>query len=321
MSDLELLRRCRAGDGEALAALAERHYGWVYAAARRQVGDAHVAEDVAQAVFIVLMRKAPALRSDSVLAAWLFQVTRFAAKRALRSQRRREFHEGRAGDIRPTRAVAEDEQATWDEIQTQVDDALSRLGGADREAVLLRFYQGRTFVEVGSAMGISEEAARKRGEREPLERLRDRLSSRGVSITTATLEPAMLKLASDAAAVKVSAIAQAGAVSGALAKGMTGMITMTATKLAAAVAVAMLLTATATTVVVKKADARAAAQLAPNMPPATLPVVAPAISQSGPVLTDDLLQIGIADLKGPGIITHHGGALVDGNGQVARRRA
>src|SRR5687767_15030584 len=77
-------------------ALVRQHYPWVRAAALRRVRDAHVADDVAQAVFIVLMRKKPAFASEAAMAAWLFQTMRYAAAHALRSQRRRAHHETRA---------------------------------------------------------------------------------------------------------------------------------------------------------------------------------------------------------------------------------
>src|SRR5688572_20730915 len=85
-------------------ALVQQHYAWVRAAAMRQVRDPHVADDVAQAVFIVLMQKKLEFNSDAALSAWLFQTMRYAAAHAMRSQRRRARHEARAAQAKQARA-------------------------------------------------------------------------------------------------------------------------------------------------------------------------------------------------------------------------
>ena len=78
-------------------AIVQRHYPWVRAAAARRVRDSHLADDVAQVVFIVLARRKPTFPSEAALSAWLFQPVRFAAAHTLRSQRRRRtYHEARA---------------------------------------------------------------------------------------------------------------------------------------------------------------------------------------------------------------------------------
>src|SRR3954471_18129340 len=98
-TDLQLLRRyaeTRADD--AFAELVRRHVDWVYSAARRMVRDPHLAEDVTQAAFILLARKAAKLSANdrTEVAPWLFTATRWTAAAALRAEARRRRREGQA---------------------------------------------------------------------------------------------------------------------------------------------------------------------------------------------------------------------------------
>ena len=90
MDDRELLREYAERRSEtAFAELVRRHLDWVHAAALRQTGDAALAQDVAQSVFVLLSRKARAVAARSKVGGWLFQTTRFVAARARRSEVRR----------------------------------------------------------------------------------------------------------------------------------------------------------------------------------------------------------------------------------------
>jgi RNA polymerase sigma factor (sigma-70 family) len=186
VSDGELLERfCKGvGDGReaAFAELIRRHAAWVYAAARRQLADAAAAEEAAHATFIVLARKAKSLRPDVPLTAWLAGVLRRVVGRLRRDYARRRSHETRAAIDAAGVAPASDpaDEAAWRELAPLLDAAVARLRWADREAVLLRFYRRLTFAEVGDALGVSEEAARKRVER-AVEKLRATLQSRGAT--------------------------------------------------------------------------------------------------------------------------------------------
>src|SRR3954451_1120185 len=92
--DFELLSKyAHQGSQPAFCELVRRYVDLVYSSAARQVGDPHAAEDVTQAVFIVLTQKARQIRAGLVLSAWLLGVTRFAAKDHLKRARRRRHYE------------------------------------------------------------------------------------------------------------------------------------------------------------------------------------------------------------------------------------
>src|SRR4051812_2164763 len=94
MDDMTLLREYTTRHSDAaFTALVERHASLVYSAALRQVNDSHLAQEVTQAVFIILARKAPTLRRGTILSVWLYRATRFAASDALKIQYRRQQRE------------------------------------------------------------------------------------------------------------------------------------------------------------------------------------------------------------------------------------
>jgi RNA polymerase sigma factor (sigma-70 family) len=209
--DAQLLR-CYAEDRSesAFAELVSRHIDLVYSAALRLVaGDAHLAQDVAQTVFADLARKAGRLSHHRVLAGWLYQATRYAAAKAVRTERRRA--------VREKEAVAMQElssDANWEQLQPVLDDAMGRLGARDRDAVLLRYFERKELRAVGDALGTSEEGARKRVTR-ALEKLRRYFTRRGVRLSSTALGAGLMAGAVQAApagfAVTVTATSLAGA--------------------------------------------------------------------------------------------------------------
>ncbi|MBX3744317.1 MAG: sigma-70 family RNA polymerase sigma factor [Verrucomicrobiae bacterium] len=187
MNDWELIRRyAQSGDDCAFAELVRRHGPFVYASARRQLGDA-LAGDATQSVFLVLARKAAGLGSNVVLSSWLFRTTGFVAAQIRRREARRNRRE------RETAAMlsdAMDKEATdplrEEDGERYLDDALAALSEHERSAVLTRFFEGLRFAEVGVRFGIGEEAAKKRVTR-AIERMRMHLVRRGVSLSAAAL--------------------------------------------------------------------------------------------------------------------------------------
>jgi RNA polymerase sigma factor (sigma-70 family) len=195
-SDEALLRRfADDGDREALNRLIQRNLDFVYSAALRHVPDPHLAEDVTQAVFLVLVQKARAIRRGTVVAGWLFNTARYASANAMKMRSRRAHHEQAAARARHAEDNAtgggREPAEAWKQLAPALDDALAKLRPADRDAVLLRFLRGQPLAEVGRALGVSEDAARKRVGRS-LERLRSHLARAGVVLAVGEVSSAML---------------------------------------------------------------------------------------------------------------------------------
>ncbi len=188
-SDQELLRQfAEAGAEAAFAELVRRYAGLAYAAALRQLGgDATLAEDVAQSVFVDLARKAKTLAGHPSLAGWVHSSVRYAALRAHRDRRRRQIREQEAATMNETTPTPE---IQWEQLAPVLDEAVASLAEPDREAVLLRFFQGASHREVAVALQLKEDAARMRVER-ALEKLRAYFARQGVKTSTALLSTAL----------------------------------------------------------------------------------------------------------------------------------
>jgi RNA polymerase sigma factor (sigma-70 family) len=219
IEDAELLRRYAEDRSEgAFAELVKRRVGLVYSVAVRQCGgDVHLAEDVTQKVFTDLARKAAVLAERPVLSGWLYRSAQFAASDVVRSERRRRAREEEnqsMNEISTGGSGADGGQGAvdWEKLRPVLDAAMGELGDEDRDAVALRFFEGKSFGEIGGRLALSEEAARKRVSL-GVGKLQGLLARRGVTSTEAALG---LALANQAAAVVPAGFA-ASVTSGALA--------------------------------------------------------------------------------------------------------
>ncbi len=162
MRDDELIDRFVSNNSQdAFSQVVRRHMDAVYACARRQVRDPQLAEDVTQAVFIVLAKKAGGLRNRVSLAGWLVKTTHLAARDAMKTESRRKRHEAAAAALNQSR-MEQNMMPHSENILPQLDLALSRLSETERTAITLRYLEGNSTTETASMLGVSEPAAAKR---------------------------------------------------------------------------------------------------------------------------------------------------------------
>lgn len=216
MDDWQLLRDYVERRSEtAFELLVKRHVDLVYATALRHLRDPHLAKDASQAVFILLARKARSLKSPVILAGWLYRTASHVASRALRKRVRRQHREEEASAMNfndPAREL-------WGKLEPHLDGAINALNAADRNAVVLRFLQQRSFREVASSLGVSEDAAKKRVNR-ALDKLRAHFTSHGITVAGAVLGAALTADPAQSAPAPVVAAAISVGVSGAPATAM-----------------------------------------------------------------------------------------------------
>jgi RNA polymerase sigma factor (sigma-70 family) len=242
IDDAELLRRySEAASEDAFAEVVRRHIDFAYASALRRVGgDAHLAKDVTQHVFIALARQARTLARRESLSAWLFVTTRNLAAQVVRGERRRQVRESAAVLMTELHSNPTHD-AEWEKLRPVLDGAMDGVSDQDRQAVLLRYYEGKSYADIGARLRLAENTARMRIDR-ALEKLRVELERRGVTSTTTGLglavanQAAVSAPAEFAAAVTSTALASTAAGAAGWLGGLIGVGTIQAT-IAGAVAI------------------------------------------------------------------------------------
>lgn len=206
----------RHGNQEAFRAIVRRHYALVAGVGRRVLGSREDAEDVAQAVFLILAHKAHALAGDRSLAAWLHQVAWREAMCARRAVVRRRKNEREA---RGMEELTEAERERWSDLRPVLDRELASLPEKFRLPILLHYLEGRTQQETARTIGCKFSTVTMRLMRAK-ELLRGRLARSGVAISTGTLFALIVREA--AAAPVAEAVAASTAKAAALVSGGDG---------------------------------------------------------------------------------------------------
>jgi RNA polymerase sigma factor (sigma-70 family) len=246
--DSDLLREyARDKSHGAFGQLVARYAGLVYSAALRHVREGNAAEDVAQAAFIVLARRAATLKEDCVLGGWLLAVTRHTARDYLKMERRRKQREQAVAEERERQSG--EQSARHNEADSTLDDAMARLSTSYRDAIVLRFLQEKSFGEISALLGISEDSARQRVFR-ALEKLRTIMSRKqGAQVSPQSLSAVLASAATTVPphglVLKVTTTALNGGagagVPAALAKGAVTIMAYSKAKAVAVGALAFLL--------------------------------------------------------------------------------
>ena len=208
-SDKELMREFTENNSEvAFSELVSRYINLVYSVALRYMANGEDAQDVTQAVFIILAKKAVKLRERTTLTGWLYETTRLAAAGCLRARARRQTHEQEAAMESNLNESAPD--PVWHQLAPHLEDAMSRLGAKDRALLALRFFENKTGAEAAALLGIREAAAYKRTTL-ALEKLRTFFIKRGIAVSAVAIASAVsansVQAAPAALAKTVSAVA------------------------------------------------------------------------------------------------------------------
>lgn len=253
--DMELMRQYAEDNSEsAFAELVQRHINLVHSVAWRFTGNSSDAQDVTQAVFVILHKKISDLRQRKTLTGWLYETTRLTAHQFLRTRSRQQTrdHEAYMESI----LQQPNNETVWKQVAPVLEEAMARLNEKDRTLLALRFFENKTLAETAALLGIEEWAARKRASR-VVEKLQKFFSLRGINSTaeaitgalsTNAIQPAPALLAKTIAAVALSKGAAVSTSTLTLTKGVLKIMAWTKTKIAIATGV-MALAAVGTTTI------------------------------------------------------------------------
>jgi RNA polymerase sigma factor (sigma-70 family) len=195
-SDPQLVERfAETGDEAAFAVIVDRHGPMLLNLCRRVLDDAHLAEDVVQATFLVLARKAVSIRRHDSLASWLYGVAQRLARQARLAEVARRKRERSAAQARIEAQAAD---PSWEGLGRALDEELERLPERLRLPLLLCYLEGRTQDEAAKQLGWSLSTVRRRLE-EGRELLRLRLTRRGAALGAGLLASAVAPSAVPAA--------------------------------------------------------------------------------------------------------------------------
>lgn len=151
--------------------------------ARRRSGSQDLAEEIAQNVFAILARKAAGLKATPTLGGWIYRVTMVECSATLRRERKRA---DKMKEYADHAQIAAEGEEFWTAAQPHLDGIIDELAPTDRDLLLMRFWEKKSFREIATALGKSEAASQKQGER-ALEKVSLKLRRRGVAVSIGAL--------------------------------------------------------------------------------------------------------------------------------------
>jgi uncharacterized protein (TIGR03435 family) len=272
-NDMDLVREFARHNSEtAFTELVRRHINLVYSVALRCTRNPNDAEEVTQAVFIILARKAVSLGERTVFTGWLYETTRFVSTRLLRNNDRRQRREQEA--YMQSTLNETDTAGVWEKLSPDLETAMSQLATRDRALLVLRFYENKTGSEAAALLGIREAAAHKRATR-AIEKLRKIFAQRGVTFPAAAIagavsansvQAAPIALAKSVTAVAIIKGATAGSSTLTLIKGTLKLMAWTKAKTAIVVGAGILFATGTTTIVVTQIYSHSTSAVSAEIP-------------------------------------------------------
>ncbi len=260
---------------EAFAALVSRHVNMVYSVALRHVSNLHEAEDITQVVFLLLAKKAGSLSPKTILSGWLYRTAQLTAANYWRMENRRQCREQ---EVHLQSFITESEPDVWKQIAPMLDVAMGHLGNRERDAVVLRFFEGKSLKEVGNALGASEDAAQKSIER-ALKKLRNFFTKRSITLSAATLMGILSTHSVQAAPVGLAeSIITAGITKGAAVSGPSLILMKSTLKIMTWLKIKTAVVAGVSTILIAGTATVAIAKLQKNMATGIQPVATVATS-------------------------------------------
>jgi RNA polymerase sigma factor (sigma-70 family) len=297
LTDRQLLDRFVAGRDEvAFTALVQRHGPMVLAVCGRVLPNPHDVEDAFQSTFLVLARKARAISRPERLGNWLYGVAYRTALRARAEAARRRARERQVSEMA---AAAEPGDAAWTDVRAVLDEEVSRLPGKYRTPFVLCYLEGRTNAEAAQLLGCPKGTVLSRLAW-ARQRLRNRLTVRGLALSSAALvallsdqaapaavPPALIDATSRAALLFTAGHGAAASAASppvlALTEGVLRAMSMTKLKAAAGVLLALAVAAVGVSLPFRGPLATARAGADRDDTPA------PAVREDGEALADEAL--------------------------------
>lgn len=188
MTDHQLLGAYVQGDELAFETLVEKYFSMVYTVAARQTGDSHLAEEIAQSVFLILSRKARGFSSSISIPGWLLRTTRFVCRDAIKMRLRRQRNEQRLAMNLEQQVETKPAPGP---LELLLEEAIEALRPEEQAGIVARFFEGKDFDELAEMFAITEDAARKRTAR-CLAKLQAFMEKRGAGVTSEALSGLLL---------------------------------------------------------------------------------------------------------------------------------